>query len=38
MEPIRLSEAAGILLTGCIVALFCLEEFIAWWNTNDDGK
>jgi hypothetical protein len=38
IEPIHLSEAAGILIVSWIAVLFCWEEFIVWLSNKNDKK
>jgi hypothetical protein len=38
MEPIHLSEYAGLLFAGWIAVLFCWEEFIVWLSNRKNKK
>jgi len=38
IEPIRLSEDAGLLIVAWIVVLFLWEEFIVWLSNRKNKK
>jgi hypothetical protein len=38
MEPIRLSENAGLLIMAWVVILLGGEEFIRWWKNKEEEK
>ena len=36
IEPIKLSEAAGILVIVWFALLSCWEDFVMWWQNKND--
>jgi len=38
MEPVRLSEAADLIVIAWVVVLMWGEDIITWWNNKDDER